>query len=198
MASCCSILKKSLKYMNALLNEKKPQFEAVLQNLHEQMAGLRTGRASPMLFENIKVKAYDATMDIKSIASLHLFDAKTVTIEPWDKSLLQAVEKGIREADIGVSPTIDGQTVRVVMPALTEETRIKLVKTMKDKLETSRISLRGVRDEVREEIIKKEKAKAIGEDEKFRLLEELDEMTREHTDKLDEMAKKKEAEIMTV
>ncbi len=184
--------------MHALLTEKKTQFEAAIENLHKELSVLRTGRATPALVEDIQVSAYDSVMEIKGLSSISAQDAKTLIITPWDKSMLQAMEKGVRDADIGLSPIVDGDHIRVVMPQMTEENRKKMVKVVKEKLEDARIRIKGVREGIKEMIIKKEKEKEMSEDEKFKILDELDKLTKEYSDKVGEIGKIKEEEIMTV
>lgn len=180
--------------MHPFVQDKKTEFQAAIDHLQSELASLRTGRATPQLVENIRVEAYGSAMELKSMASINVQDAKTIVIEPWDKSLLQAIEKAIRDADIGISPAVDGQIVRINLPQMTEETRKKLVKVMKEKCEEARIALRGVREDARDEVKKQE----IGEDEKFKMLDEIDKATKEYTDLVDSVADKKEEEIMTV
>ena len=184
--------------MHPFVQAKQTEFQAAIEHLQNELSSLRTGRASPQLVENIRVEAYGDNMDLKGVASISVQDAKTIVIEPWDKSLLQAVEKAIRDADIGVSPAVDGQIVRINLPTMTEETRKKLVKIMKEKSEECRIALRGVRESCRDEVLRQEKEKEIAEDVKFKLLEELDRTTKEFTELVESICDKKEAEIMTV
>ena len=184
--------------MHALLSERKIHFQAALDHLSKDLGSLRTGRATPALVEDISVKAYDAPMELKGVASIKTQDAKTLIVDPWDKSLLQAIEKAIRDADIGVSPVVDGTIIRIMLPAMTEENRKQLVKIMKEKIEETRIRIRGARESLREEIIKMEKEKEISEDEKFKMLDEIDKMTKDYTTQAEEMGSKKETEIMTV
>ena len=185
-------------FMHALLSERKIHFQAALDHLSKDLGSLRTGRATPALVEDISVKAYDAPMELKGVASIKTQDAKTLIVDPWDKSLLQAIEKAIRDADIGVSPVVDGTIIRIMLPAMTEENRKQLVKIMKEKIEETRIRIRGARESLREEIIKMEKEKEISEDEKFKMLDEIDKMTKDYTTQAEEMGSKKETEIMTV
>ncbi|OGL94842.1 ribosome recycling factor [Candidatus Uhrbacteria bacterium RIFOXYB12_FULL_58_10] len=180
--------------MHPFVQAKKNEFQAALDHLQTELASLRTGRASPQLVENVRVEAYGSNMDLKSMASINVQDAKTIIIDPWDKSLLQAVEKAIRDADIGVNPAVDGQIIRIALPQMTEETRKKLVKIMKEKCEEARIALRGVREGARDEVKKQE----IGEDEKFKMLDELDKTTKEFTELVESIGEQKEEEIMTV
>ncbi len=184
--------------MHPFLTEKKSAYDAVIDHVLKELGSLRTGRASPAMVEDIRVMAYDAPMDLKSVASISVPDAHTLAISPWDKSLLQSIEKAIRDADIGLSPAVDGSVIRLTMPHMTEESRRKLVKHMKEKLEEARVSLRQVREEARDLISRREKEKGIGEDEKFKVFEELDKCTKEYVQRVDDMGKKKEEEIMTI
>ncbi|MFA4845277.1 MAG: ribosome recycling factor [Patescibacteria group bacterium] len=184
--------------MHAMLIDKKPAFDGALGHLQKELGQLRTGRATPALVENISVVAYDATMEIKGLASISIADAKTIVIDPWDKSLLKNIEKGIRDADIGLSPVVDSDVIRIMMPQMTEENRKAMVKKMKEYLEDARIALRQVREETRQEILKREKDDAMSEDEKFKLFDEIDKLTKEYVDSVEEMGWKKENEIMTI
>jgi ribosome recycling factor len=170
----------------------------VIGHLQKELNTLRTGRATPALVEDVRVSAYDSIMELKGLASIAIQDAKTLLIDPWDKTLLQAIEKGIRDSGSGLSPVTDSDKIRIVMPMMTEENRRSLVKVMKEKLEDARIALRGVREGVREEILEKEKNKEMSEDEKFKLLDELDKLTKEFSDLIGGMGEQKEEEIMTV
>jgi len=184
--------------MHALLSQKKPVFESVIDHLQKELGGLRTGRATPALVEDISVSAYDSMMEIKGLASIQAQDAKTLVIDPWDKSLLKNIEKAIRDAGVGLSPVVDSTVIRIMMPAMTEENRRTMVKKMKEYLEDARIALRQVREEARDAAGKMEKEKQISEDEKFKLLDEIDKMTKEFTDHVEAIGEKKEEEIMTV
>ena len=119
-------------------------------------------------------------------------------IDPWDKSLIQNIEKGIRDAGIGLSPVVDGHVLRIMVPQMTEENRKQIVKIMKEKIEESRIRLRGIREEVREEIMQKEKEKEFSEDEKFKLFDELEKLTKDYNEQVTQMGENKEEEIMSV
>jgi ribosome recycling factor len=180
--------------MHPFVQNKKADFQAAVDHLQAELGSLRTGRASPQLVENVRVEAYGSTMDLKSTSSINVQDAKTLVIDPWDKSLLQAIEKAIRDADMGVNPAVDGQIIRIVLPQMTEETRKKLVKIMREKAEEAKIALRGTREDARETVKKQE----LGEDEKFKILDEIDKTTKEFTELVERIAEKKEEEIMTV
>jgi ribosome recycling factor len=184
--------------MHPLLSEKKGAFDAAITHLQKELSSLRTGRANPSLVESIPVSAYGSVMEVKAVASISVPDARTIIIDPWDKSLVQAVEKAIRDADIGLSPAVDGGVVRLNIPSMTEETRKKLVKVLHERLEECRVGIRQIREKAREETLRMEKEKRLGEDEKFKMLDELDKMTKDFTARAEEVGAKKEKEIMTV
>ncbi|OGL66788.1 ribosome recycling factor [Candidatus Uhrbacteria bacterium RIFCSPHIGHO2_01_FULL_63_20] len=184
--------------MHPFVGDKQPAYRAVLGHLQKELGSLRTGRASPAMVEDVKVMAYDSTMDLKGVASITAQDAKTLIIEPWDKSLIQAIEKAVRDADMGVNPAVDGERVRISLPPMTEENRKQLVKLMKERLETARVSLRQVREAAREEVMRMGKEGGVSEDEKFKILDELDKATKDAVAEADAMAERKEEEIMTV
>jgi ribosome recycling factor len=184
--------------MHQLLGDKKPAFQAAIDHLQKELSTLRTGRANPALVEDVKVTAYDSTMDLKSMASINVPDAQTLSIEPWDKSLLQTIEKAIRDANLGLSPAVDGSIIRISMPPMTEDNRKKMVKMAKEKLEEAKVSIRSVREGTRDSVTKMEKAKEIGEDEKFRIFEDLEKITKGFQEQVEELGSKKEEEIMKV
>src|SRR3989338_6398288 len=172
--------------MHPHLTQKKPLFESHLDHLLKELSALRTGRASPALVEQVKVTAYDSVMELNALASIGVQDARTLLIQPWDKGVLQAIEKAIRDAGIGLNPAVDGGAIRITLPQMTEENRKQLVKTMKEKIEDAKVALRRSREEVRESVIAMEKEKGMSEDEKFKLLDELDKLVKELTQKIDE------------
>lgn len=184
--------------MHAVLNQKKPAFDAAVDHFHRELGALRTGRATPALVEDIPVSAYDAMMEIKGLASIQAQDSKTLVIDPWDKGLLKNIEKGIRDAGVGLNPVVDGTVIRIVMPPMTEDNRKSMVKKMKEYLEDTRIRVRQVREDARDQVSKMEKEKELSEDEKFKLFDEIDKMTKEYNDQIEEIGKKKEEEIMTI
>jgi ribosome recycling factor len=155
--------------MQSIIEERRSEFEHVLEFLKSELNGLRTGRANAAIVEDLPVEAYGGTMAVKGVASILVPDAKTIMIEPWDKTLTKEIEKGIRDAGIGVNPVVDGTRVRLTLPPLTEEGRKELVKIVGKKAEEARIGIRGVREDLKEAILKMEKDKEISEDERFRL-----------------------------
>src|SRR3989338_1762865 len=172
------------------------RLNSLTNHFESEIASLRTGRASPALFENIKVDAYGTINPLKNVASIINEDAKTLLVQPWDKSLMEIISKAIETANMGVQPVVAKDSIRISLPPLTEERRKALVKILKEKTEEAKISLRKARDEVWRDIQEKEKAKTISEDEKFRFKEEMEKKIKHGGEKLDEIAAKKEREIM--
>lgn len=184
--------------MPSLIDERAPEFEKVLTFLDSELHAIRSGRAQSGLVENIPVEAYGNVMEMKGVASISIPDAKTIQIEPWDKSLLKEIEKALIAADLGMHPNTAGTIIRLSIPSMTEENRIRLVKQVHEKAEHARISIRNIREDVRDAVHKMEKEKEIGEDEKYRLQEDLDKKVKEWNEKIDALAGKKEEEIMTI
>ena len=181
-----------------IVQQNKPLFDEVIEFLKHDITSLRTGRATPALVEDISVEAYGTHQQLKGVASIMVLDAKTLAIEPWDKSLMQAVETGIRNSSLGINPVNDGKVIRLPLPTLTSERRADLIKVLSQKLEAARIAIRQLREEVKSFIDKAEKAKDIGEDEKFRQYEELEKLVKETNDKLKKIGEDKEKEIQTI
>ncbi|MBU0531600.1 MAG: ribosome recycling factor [Candidatus Uhrbacteria bacterium] len=184
--------------MQEVLIEAKPKFAKAIDFLQGELASIRTGRANPALVEDIQVEAYGSMQPVKALGSINVPDSKSLVIEPWDKGVLKAIEKAIRDSDIGISPVVDSNVVRLNMPEMTEENRKDMVKRMKEKLEDTKVKMRGVREDTRGQILQLEKDKEIAEDEKYKLQEDLDKLTKEYTEKVDALGKAKEQEIMTV
>lgn len=174
------------------LKEKVAEVETWLQ---QEFFGIRTGRATPALLDNIRVEAYGSQMPLNQVASVGVEDARTLRIAPYDATLAKDIERAISQSDLGVSVGADERGVRVSFPELTSERRAQLIKLVKDKLEDARISVKKVREEVWDDIQKKEKAKEMAEDEKFRAKDEMQKIVDEANRRLDEMAERKEKEI---
>ncbi len=176
----------------------KKDFEDVVEFFKTDITALRTGRASTAIVENIMVEAYGTHQQLKGTASITVADAKTLNIEPWDKGLLAAVEKGIRDSGLGINPVNDGRLIRLSLPELTSDRRAELVKVLNQKIEQAKISVRKVREDVRGMIASEEKEKNITEDDKYSLQEELDKTVKEYNEKIDVIGAAKEKDITTV
>lgn len=176
----------------------KPEFEKVIAHLKGELGALRGTRATPALLEHVMVEAYGSSQSLKALAAISVLDPKTLSVEPWDKSVFRDIEKAIQVANLGVGSAVDGQRIRVTLPPLTEETRRELVKIIHDKLETARQTVRTLREKLRQQIIDAERKKEIGEDEKYKQLEKLDKMAADFNDQIKKIGEAKEKEIMTV
>jgi len=181
-----------------LITNAKEQFEKTIEHLKSEITSLRTGRATPALVEDITVEAYGQKQALKALASISVADAKTLTVDPWDKSIIQAVEIAINHSDIGINPVNDGKLIRLPLPELTQERRQDLIKVLHKKLEDARVAIRKNREEVRKSIDAKEKAKEIAEDEKYKLQEDVEKLVKEYNEKIKEIGEEKEKEVTTV
>jgi len=184
--------------MHHILNDRKGDFDKSIDHLSNELSGLRTGRAHPGLVENITVIAYETATPLKSLASIAVPDSRTLQIEPWDQGIIKDVEKALTQAQVGSNPNVDGKIIRLTMPQMTEETRKKIVKVVKEKLEEARVAIRQIREDIRKEVQKMEQAKEVTEDERYKIFDELDTMTKEFVTTIDEKGVTKEKEIMTI
>ena len=178
-------------FSNFKLNLKK-----VEEFLSKEYSQLSTGRASPMILDGVSVESYGSFQPIKNTASISIEDPKTLRIAPWDKNQIKSIEKAILVADLGLSVATDDAGIRVIFPQLTTETRQKLVKVLKEKLEEARITVRRERGNVWEEIQKLEKEGKMTEDERERSKEELQKIVDESNKNLEIHFEKKEKEVM--
>lgn len=178
------------------MNDLRPKLDKVLTDLKAEIASLRTGRATPVLVEDLAVEAYGSPQPLKTLAAISVPEARQILIQPWDKSLLPAIEKAIQSSPLGINPIADKDTIRLALPTLTEERKRDLVKFLKEKLEASRIQVRRIRDEAMKAIDAEEKAKTISEDEKFRKKQEVEKAVGETNKKIEETGASKEREIM--
>lgn len=174
------------------------EFEKNILHLQEELNGIRTGRAHSSAVENIPVDCYGAMTPLKALASISIPDARTILISPWDTSIIKEIEKALAASTLGANPVNEGSSIRIALPQLTEENRIALAKVVGQKQEHTKVSLRLVRDRIREEIQKGEKNKELTEDDRFALQKDLDEMTKTYTARADELAQEKEKEVMSI
>ena len=180
------------------LFEAEEKMEKTVAVAKEDFAGIRTGRAHPGLFSKIVVDYYGSPTPINQLASFHVVDARMITISPYDRSQMAAVERAIRDSDLGVNPTDDGQLIRVVMPELTEERRREYIKVAKHKAEDAKVSLRNIRRHAKETLDHLARDGEAGEDDVARAEKQLEAMTKAHVDAIDDILKHKEAELLEV
>jgi ribosome recycling factor len=176
----------------------KSRMDKVLSDLQHEMAGVRTGRASMGLLDNVRAEAYGTPMPLNQLATLHVPDATMITVQPFDVSQIGAIEKAIRAADLGLNPSNDGKIIRVPIPSLTEERRKELVKKVHHIAEDHRVALRNVRRDCNEHIKKLLKDKLISEDDERRALEESQKLTDNYIQRLDQAVKTKEKEVLEI
>jgi len=182
--------------MHAVIEDGKKRMAGALASLVKEFARLRTGRASVSLIEPIMADYYGTPTAISQIASLSVPDARTITIQPWDKAAFGAVEKAILKSDLGLNPVNDGKMIRISIPPLTEERRKDLVKVAKKFTEEAKVAVRNVRRDLNELLKKLHKDKDITEDEQHRLTEDVQKLTDETIKKCDETFTAKEKDIL--
>jgi len=164
----------------------------------EEFAAIRTGRAHPAMFAKLTADYYGSPTPIQQLASFQVPEARTILIAPYDQSSLPAVERAIRDSDLGVNPSNDGHSIRVVLPELTEERRKEYTKLARAKAEEGRVAIRNARRHAIDACKKLEKDKEVGEDEVSRAEKKLDDVTKKHVDAMDDLLKRKEAELLEV
>jgi ribosome recycling factor len=181
-----------------IIDEHKPALQGVIDHLKHDISTLRTGRATPALVEDIVVTAYGAKQPLKAVASISVLDAKTIAIEPWDKSIFKDIESALHSSPLGISPVNDGKMIRLPLPELTSERRQELIKVLHQKLEHARIGIRKAREDARKDIDKAEDSGAISEDEKFTFQDQLETVVKEYNELIKTIGAEKEIEIQKV
>jgi len=184
--------------MNQFLQAKQGDFAAALDFFRREISNLRTGRANPAVLDNIQVEAYGAMNPVNAVGNIAVSDARSIIIVPWDKAVSKAIEKAIVDAGLGLGIANEGDRIRLTVPALTEENRKALVKTLNEKMEKTRIILRQARDGIKNIIETAFEDKELSEDDKFRFMKELDEFSAKKNDELKEIRDRKEADIMEI
>ncbi|MDR0453208.1 MAG: ribosome recycling factor [Deferribacteraceae bacterium] len=183
-----------------VINEMKEKMDRTIQHYKNELKGVRTGRASVSLFDNIRVQVYGAPTPLNGVGTLHVADAHMVTVQPWDTSLISAIEKAILSSGLGFNPSNDGKLIRIPIPKLTEERRKEMVKLIKKMAEETKVALRNERRDANEKIKKLEKDKdnPISEDESKRALDEVQKLTDAQIKNIDDISVAKEKELMEI
>src|SRR4029077_5501833 len=192
-ATSAAISYKTVKELEA---NAKTKMDKVLADLQHDMAGVRTGRASVSLLDNVRADYYGTPTPLNQLATLHVPEPSLITVQPWDVSQIGVIEKAIRASDLGLNPSNDGKLIRVPIPPLTEERRKELVKKLHHLAEDHRVAMRNVRRDANENVKKLLKDKVISEDEERRAHDEIQKLTDAQIQKLDQAVKAKEKEIM--
>lgn len=180
------------------LLEAEEKMDKAVEVAKEDFAAIRTGRANAAMFAKVFVDYYGAPTPLQQLASFQISEARTVLVSPFDKSAMTAIEKALRDSDLGVNPSNDGNVIRCVLPALTEERRREYVKLAKHKAEDGRISIRSVRRHAKEALERLAKDGEAGEDEVSRAEKELEALTKRHVDLIDSLLAGKESELLEV
>jgi ribosome recycling factor len=180
------------------LLEAEEKMDKAIEVAKEDFAGIRTGRANAGMFHKITVDYYGAPTPLQQLASFNIPEARTVLVSPFDKSAMAVIEKALRESDLGVNPSNDGNVIRLVLPALTEERRRDYVKLAKTKAEEARVTVRNIRRRAKETLDRIVKDGEAGEDEVARAEKELEVLTRKHVDQVDQLLAGKESELLEV
>ncbi|MFH1198278.1 MAG: ribosome recycling factor [bacterium] len=184
--------------MNTHVKDAKLKMDKSIEAFRHEISTVRTGKATTSLLDGIKVEYYGSMMPLNQVANVSVLDAHALSITPWEKSMVQEIDKAILKADLGLNPISDGTNIRVPIPTLNEERRKELVKLVKKFGEETKVAIRNVRRDANEHLKKQEKNKEITEDERRLHETEIQTVTDEHIVKIDEMIKHKEKEIMEV
>jgi len=184
--------------INDILNEADTKMDKSVEATREEFAAIRAGRANPQMFSKLTADYYGTPTPIQQLASFTAPEARVILISPFDMNAMAAIEKSIRDSDLGVNPANDGKVLRVVLPELTEERRKEFIKIARTKAEDGKVSVRNVRRHAKQHLEKMEKDGEVGKDDVTGAEKRLDGMTKKHTDAIDDMLKNKEAELLEV
>ncbi|QQS61312.1 MAG: ribosome recycling factor [Candidatus Moraniibacteriota bacterium] len=179
-------------------NDFLKECEGVIVFAREEFAKIRTGRANASLVQDLRVDAYGSLTPLNQLATISVPEPRTIAISPWDKQVLASIEKAVRNSDVGITPLNDGNTIRLILPTLNEETRKDLVKKVNVKAEEARIRVRTIRENYLRGVDSKEESGEISEDEKFSQRKDIQKYVDEYNQKIESIRSEKEKEVMTV
>src|SRR5215207_7067758 len=183
---------------NDIIKETRPRMETVIDDFRRKLASIRTGRAAVSILDTVTVDYYGTITPLSQLASVHAPEPQMLTVQPWDQTQVGAIEKAIRAADLGLNPSNDGKLVRIPIPPLTEERRKQLARQVHDIAEEHRTAVRNIRRDANDRLKKLLKEKTISEDSERDGLEEVQKLTNTYIGKIDDLAKSKEQEILSV
>ena len=184
--------------INDTLSDADSKMRKAVEVTREDFAAIRTGRANPAMFHKLTADYYGSPTPLQQLASFTLPEPRVIIVAPYDMTSMAAIEKSIRDSDLGVNPTDDGKTIRVVLPELTEERRKDYIKMAKTKAEDGKIAIRNIRRHAKQTLEKLEKDGEVGKDDVTGAEKRLDGITKKHTDEVDDLLKHKEAELLEV
>jgi ribosome recycling factor len=180
------------------VKQAKQAMDKAVEAVRREFSTVRTGKATPALLDLVKVEAYGSEMPLNQVASVAAPEPKLLTVQPWDKSLLKVVEKALLASDLGLTPSNDGNLIRLPIPPLTEQRRKELVKQVHTKTEEARVAVRNVRRHAMDELKKQLRDGGVSEDEEHHATAEVEKLTHEHVERIDALAKEKERELLEV
>ncbi len=181
-----------------ITKDAETRMRKCIESFKLEIAKLRTGRAHPSLLDHVRVNYYGTEMSINQIANVNATDGRTLTIVPWEKNMVAAIEKAILNSDLGLNPATQGEVIRVPMPALNEERRKELIKVVRTEAEAARVSIRNVRRDANTELKELLKSKQMTEDEERRLTEEIQKLTDKIITEVDHLTSAKETDLMAI
>lgn len=181
-----------------LIDDLKTNLSKTVDHFRSELAAIQAGRATPALLEELEVSCYGQVFPLKQLANIQTPEPRSILIKPWDQNVLREIETAIRNSNLDLSPVVDGDSIRLKLPSLTEEKRKELVKVLNDKSEEARIAIRRQREEVWQRIQDMEKNKEISEDDKFKAKDKLQDAVDEFNKKIEEIKQKKEQDLMGV
>jgi ribosome recycling factor len=184
--------------IDQILADAQAKMDKAIEVAREDFSSIRTGRANPAMFNKIVVEYYGTPTPLQQLASFQSPEARLIIVSPFDKGVMAQIEKAIRDSDLGVNPSTDGQVIRVPLPQLTEERRKEYIKQAKGKAEDSKISIRNIRRHAKDGLDKLQKDGDVGEDDIRRAEKKLDDVTNKHAATIDDILKHKEAELLEV
>jgi ribosome recycling factor len=184
--------------INQTLSEAEKKMSKAVDVTREDFAAIRTGRAHPQMFQKLTADYYGSPTPLQQLASFTVPEARVIIISPYDQGAMGAIERAIRDSDLGVNPTDDGRTIRVVLPELTEERRKDYIKLARGKAEEGRVSVRNIRRNAKQQLDKLEKDGEVGKDDVTGAEKRLDGLTKKYVDSIDDLLKHKEAELIEV
>jgi len=182
--------------IKSIIKEAEDRMKAAIQSLEDDLAGIRTGRATPALIEKLPVEYYGSPTPLMQLASISVPDARTLLIKPFDKTTIKGIERAIITSNLGLTPNNDGNSIRLNLPPLTEERRRDLVKVVNQRVEEAKVAVRNIRRDLIKDLLEFEKEKLIAEDDLKKGEEELQKLTDKMIDEIEQVGARKDREIM--
>jgi ribosome recycling factor len=184
--------------MDKILTDTEGRMTKSVESVTQELAGIRSGKATPALLDSVKVEAYGQTQPLNQVASVSVPDPKSLLVQPWDKSIIGDVVKAIQTSELGFNPQVEGNLIRIPIPPLSEERRRDLVKLCKKMAEDGKVAVRNIRRDANDQLKKAEKDKEISEDDNHKGQDKVQKLTDKYVKEIDDLVEKKEQEIMQV